>query len=215
MTLRSRSRRLAFAALTAVFTAGVAACSYSPNTIFGAHSDLGVATDRLTWRLTYFGIAVGIFVWALLIYSIIRFRARPQSPTPKQIHGNTAIEITWTLIPAAILAILAVPTVRTIFQTQAPAPANSLQVEVIGHQWWWEFRYPQYNVVTANELYLPVGRPVNFTLHSADVIHSFWIPQLAGDRKSTRLNSSHPSISYAVFCLKKKKPCSRLHGCSA
>lgn len=191
MTLRSRSRRLAFAALTAVFTAGVAACSYNPNTIFGAHSDLGHATDRLTYRLLYFGIGVGVFVWGLLIYAIFRFRARPKSPVPKQIHGNTAIEITWTLIPAAILAILAVPTVRTIFQTQAPAPANSLQVEVIGHQWWWEFRYPQYNVVTANELYLPVGRPVNFTLKSADVIHSFWIPQLAGAKRDVVTNRTN------------------------
>ena len=191
MTLRSRSRRLAFAALTAVLAAGVAACSFDPNTVFGAHSDLGHETDRLTYLLLYFGIAVGVLVGVLLIYAIIRFRARPGSPVPKQTHGNTAIEITWTLIPAAILAFLAVPTVRTIFATQAPAPANSLEVDVIGHQWWWEFRYPQYNVTTANELYLPVGRPVNFKMTSMDVIHSFWIPQLAGAKRDVVTNHTN------------------------
>jgi cytochrome c oxidase subunit II len=98
------------------------------------------------------------------------------------VHGNTTLEIAWTVIPALILAVIAVPTVRTIFKTQATARADALQVEVIGHQWWWEFRYPQYKVVTANELYLPVGRTVNFTLHSADVIHSFWVPALSGKR---------------------------------
>jgi cytochrome c oxidase subunit 2 len=69
-----------------------------------------------------------------------------------------------------------------IFKTQAPAPAGSLQVEVIGHQWWWEFRYPEHGITTANELYLPIGRTVNFAIRTNDVIHSFWIPQLGGKR---------------------------------
>jgi cytochrome c oxidase subunit 2 len=98
------------------------------------------------------------------------------------VHGNTTLEITWTVIPALILAFIAVPTVETIFKTQARAKSDALQVEVIGHQWWWEFRYPQYLVTTANELYLPVGRTVNFSLKSADVLHSFSIPQLGGKR---------------------------------
>jgi cytochrome c oxidase subunit 2 len=83
-----------------------------------------------------------------------------------------------------------VPTVRTIFKTQAKAKADALQVEVIGHQWWWEFRYPQYKITTANELYLPVGRTVNFTLRTEDVLHSFWIPQLGGKRD---LITNHPN----------------------
>ena len=107
-------------------------------------------------------------------------------------HGNTTIEILWTVIPAVILVFLAVPTVRTIFRTQAKAVAGALQVEVVGHQWWWEFRYPQYTrtlpngridtLVTANELYIPAGRTVNFALRTVDVIHSFGIPRLAGTR---------------------------------
>ncbi|HEX5438515.1 MAG TPA: cytochrome c oxidase subunit II [Gemmatimonadaceae bacterium] len=191
MNLRSRARRLAFAALTVVLAAGVAACAHDPNTIFGAHSDLGHATDALTMRLVYFAIGVFIVVEGLLVYAIVRFRRRPNSPVPKQIHGNTAIEITWTLVPAIILALIAVPTIKTIFRTQAPAPAGSLQVEVIGHQWWWEFRYPQYGVVTANELYLPVGRTVSFTLKSNDVIHSFWIPSLAGAKRDVVPNQTN------------------------
>jgi cytochrome c oxidase subunit 2 len=82
------------------------------------------------------------------------------------VHGNTALEITWTVVPLLILVIIGIPTITTIFKTQANAPSNALQVEVVGHQWWWEFRYPQYNVVTANELYLPLGRTVNFSLRS-------------------------------------------------
>jgi cytochrome c oxidase subunit 2 len=98
------------------------------------------------------------------------------------VHGNTTLEIAWTLIPAIILIVIAVPTVRAIFRTQAKAVPGALQVQVIGHQWWWEFKYPQYGITTANELYLPIGRTVNFELHSADVIHSFWIPRLGGKR---------------------------------
>ncbi|MBA3671734.1 MAG: cytochrome c oxidase subunit II, partial [Gemmatimonadaceae bacterium] len=96
--------------------------------------------------------------------------------------GNTTLEILWTAIPAVILAVIAVPTVRTIVTTQAAAKADALQVQVIGHQWWWEFKYPQYGVTTANELYLPIGRTVNFSLKTIDVLHSFWIPQLGGKR---------------------------------
>jgi cytochrome c oxidase subunit 2 len=108
------------------------------------------------------------------------------------VHGNTTMEIAWTVIPLIILIMIAIPTVRTIFRTQAVARSDALQVEVIGHQWWWEFRYPQYTMaglngrtdtlVTANELYLPIGKTVNFTLKSKDVIHSFWIPALGGKR---------------------------------
>jgi cytochrome c oxidase subunit 2 len=92
------------------------------------------------------------------------------------------LEILWTAIPAVILIFIAIPTVRTIFATQAKAAPDALQVEVIGHQWWWEFRYPEYGITTANELYLPKGRTVNFALTTVDVLHSFWIPQLGGKR---------------------------------
>ncbi len=126
-------------------------------------------------------VAVFVFVEGLLLYSVWRYRARPGDPLPAQVHGNTRLEITWTLIPAVILIAILLAT----FQTQAalaepPIGANPITVRVIGHQWWWEFEYPDLGVTTANELHIPVGVPVNVTLESVDVMHSFWVPLLAG-----------------------------------
>jgi cytochrome c oxidase subunit II len=202
-----RARGLA-ATLPLVVAFGLTACAKDfPNTIFGAHSELGRAVDGLNMRLLILGAIVFVLVETLLILAVFKFRSRPGHTEAAQTHGNTTLEVTWTLIPAVILAFIAVPTVKTIFQTQATAVPNALQLEVIGHQWWWEFRYPQYNVVTANELYLPVGRTVNATLKSADVIHSFWIPNLAGGKRDAVSNHANhlwftPDSSYAWngFC---------------
>ncbi|MGQ0714746.1 MAG: cytochrome c oxidase subunit II [Gemmatimonadaceae bacterium] len=183
MTSHSRTRRLAIAALTAVTVAGLAACStVVPNTTLQPRTEFGRAIDALWDTLLFWGTIVFILVEALLIYTILRYRRREGQAAPKHVHGNTTLEIAWTLAPAVILALIAVPTVKTIFVTQANAPRGSMTVEVIGHQWWWEFRYPEYGVTTANELYLPVGRTVNFALTTQDVLHSFWIPQLGGKR---------------------------------
>jgi len=195
MPVPHRPRRPLPAALTAVLTLLALAGCYGPrhpNSIFTSFTewnrDVGVLFDILLWL----GIIVFVFVEALLLYTIWRYRARAGQGRPEQVHGNTKLEILWTVIPALVLVGIAVPTVRTIFRTQAKAKPGALQVEVIGHQWWWEFRYPEYTatgangkpdtLVTANELYLPVGRTVNFTLRTADVLHSFWIPALAGKR---------------------------------
>jgi cytochrome c oxidase subunit 2 len=178
-----RLRRLAPYFLTAALAIIAGACSGPhPNTTFTPHSELGRDIDALWDRLLLLGTIVFVLVEGALIFVIIRYRHRDSTDKPPQTHGSTKLEILWTLIPAVILVFIAIPTVRTIFKTQAPAPAGSLQIEVIGHQWWWEFRYPEYGIVTANEVYVPTGRTVNFTLHSADVIHSFWAPQLGGKR---------------------------------
>ena len=182
MTGHHRARRLFAGALISVLALGLAACSHNPNSTFGAHTELGRAEDHLTYLLLFLGLLVFVVVEGILVFVLLKYRARPGGPEPKQTHGNTTLEVTWTLIPALILAIIAVPTVRTIFETQARAVPSALQVEVIGHQWWWEFRYPEYGVVTANELYLPVGRTANLHLMTKDVIHSFWVPQLGGKR---------------------------------
>ncbi len=178
-------RGLAPLALTALLIAGVAATAGAqqyPNTTFNYTTDLNEATTHLWDSLIFWATIVFVVVEVGILYIIFKFKARPNSPDPKHVHGNTTLEIAWTAIPAVILAFIAVPTVRTIFMTQAKAPANALQVEVIGHQWWWEFRYPEYGITTANELYLPTGRPVNFKLNTVDVLHSFWIPRLGGKR---------------------------------
>ena len=178
-----RPRRLATAALTAMLALTLAACSQDlPNTTFDPHTEFGSAIDSLWDKLLFWGTLVFVFVEAALIFVVFRYRHREGRPEPKHVHGNTTLEILWTVLPAVILVLIAVPTVRTIFRFQAAAPASSIQVNVTGHQWWWEFEYPQYGFRTANELYLPVGRTVSFHLRTQDVLHSFWIPQLGGKR---------------------------------
>ncbi len=179
----SRLRRLlpylAFAALAITLVACTGETTQYPNSTFEPKTDLGRSIDDLWDILLLIGTIVFVLTELALLFVVWKYR---NNKDPKHTHGNTKLEILWTLIPAFILVFIAVPTVRTIFETQAPAPANALKVEVIGHQWWWEFKYPEYGVTTANELYIPVGRTVNFALTTKDVIHSFWIPQMGAKR---------------------------------
>ena len=153
-----------------------------PQTTFRPVTRFGELINELFASVFWWTLLVLVLVEVLLVFIVLRYRAREGSPAPKPVHGHTGLEVAWTLGPAVIVAILAVATVRTVFAVQQPAPEGALEVEVVGHQWWWEFRYPEYGVVTANDLYLPVGRPVHLKLRSADVVHSFWIPQLGGKR---------------------------------
>lgn len=129
-----------------------------------------------------------VVVAGLLAYACIKFRAKPgdDGKEPPQIYGSSQIEMAWTVIPILITVVLIIVTARTIGQIQnAPMPENAVEVRVVGHQWWWEIHYPGYGVVTANEIHIPVSRkdaprPTFLLLQSADVIHSFWVPQLAG-----------------------------------
>ncbi|HEX6511102.1 MAG TPA: cytochrome c oxidase subunit II [Chloroflexota bacterium] len=135
-------------------------------------------------KLTFFAaLGVGIIVEAALVIVLIRYRRR-RAPAglPPQIHGNTPVEVVWTIIPAVLLAVVAFFTTPIIFSTQAAPPSNSLTIRAIGHQWWWEFEYPGLGVVTANEVHMPLGQTATFDLESADVMHSFWLPRLGGKR---------------------------------
>jgi cytochrome c oxidase subunit 2 len=132
--------------------------------------------------------SIFVVVAGLLAIAIIRFRSRKTDPLsePPQIYGSTQVELAWTVIPILIVVVLFLATARIIFAVQdAPKPATALDVTVIGHQFWWEFRYPSLGIVTANELHIPASsdtspRPTFLKLLSSDVNHSFWIPQLAG-----------------------------------
>lgn len=127
-------------------------------------------------------IAAGIFllVEGALLYSLFRYRHRPgREAIPRQIHGNSRLEVAWTIAPALVLAVVAVPTIRTIYEL-AERPTDALRVRVVAHQWWWGSEYPDLGIVTANELHIPTGRQVLVELESADVIHSFGVPRLAG-----------------------------------
>jgi cytochrome c oxidase subunit II len=194
MPVPTRLRRLLAAALPALLAVAFTACSNSqyPNSVFTHFTEFNRDVGYLFNILIYLGTFVFIFVEGILLWTIFRYRRRNENERPKHVHGNTTLEILWTAIPALILAFIAVPTVRTIFKTQAKASSDALFVQVIGHQWWWEFRYPQFTktradgkidtLITANELYIPIGRKVNFSLTSQDVIHSFSVPQLGGKR---------------------------------
>ena len=127
-------------------------------------------------------------VFTLLVYSVVKFRGKAGDTgrEPAQVYGSTQIEMAWTVIPVLIVAVLFLATARVIHAIQdAPKPADALDVTVIGHQYWWEYRYPKLGIVTANELHIPVSDPDHPTptflkLLSADTNHSFWVPELAG-----------------------------------
>jgi cytochrome c oxidase subunit II len=156
-------------------------------------------------RLALFVLAVcgAIFlvVGGLLAYAVMKFRRRANDDRePIQVYGSTQIEMAWTLTPALIVVVLFLTAARVIHQVQdAPEPAGAINVTIVGHQFWWEFRYPQYGVVTANELHVPVSDPVDtaptyLTLLSADTDHSFWVPQLAGKTDLIPNNVNHTWI---------------------
>lgn len=130
---------------------------------------------------------VFVFVQVAIVWMAARFRRRPEDvdgvDEPTQTHGNTALEIGWTVLPAVVLAILAVFNVQVILDMNSAE--DPLDVTVIGHQWWWEYRYDLdgdgvVDIITANEGVIPAGRDIRMNIQSRDVIHSFWIPALAG-----------------------------------
>jgi len=159
------------------------ACSGQfPQSVFAPRSDFSTELAGLFQGIFWWAVAVFVIVESLLLIALARYRARRGAAEPKPVHGHTALEIGWTLAPALILVFIAVPTMRAIFATAGHAPEGALRVEVIGHQWWWEYRYPTLNISAYNELHLPVGTPIQLEMTSADVIHSFWVPRLGGKR---------------------------------
>ena len=150
-----------------------------PMTTFVPKSDTGALVHEV-YKFVFIlaGIVFVIIMAATLIFSLV-YRERP-GQVARQFHGNSRLEVIWTLLPVLIVVAIAVPTYQTMAITTKPPPADALKVIAIGHQWWWEFQYPELGITTANELHLPVNRAVSVTLESKDVIHSFWVPQLTG-----------------------------------
>lgn len=172
------------------FALGGCALRDYPQSTLHPQSDYARGIQHLLETLVFWVVVIFVLVEAALIVTVVRFRSRPGAPDPKPVHGNTMLEVAWTIAPALILAFVAVPTVLTIFKTQAKPPAGALEVKVVGHQWWWEFQYPEYGITTASEMHVPVGRAVAVSLETADVIHSFWFPAVGGKRDlvPTRVN---------------------------
>jgi len=140
-------------------------------------------------------------VFSLLLYAAIKFRKRAGDDLrePLQIYGSDQLELAWTVIPVLIVIVLFMTSARVIHSVQdARQPPGTIEVTVVGHQFWWEYRYPQYGFVTANELHVPVSdathpTPTFLSLLSADTDHSFWIPRLAG---KTDLIPNHPNSTW-------------------
>src|SRR5256885_1654536 len=152
-----------------------------------------VSTPAFAIRdLSFLVLAIVTFIFVVVagvtVYAILRYRRRPgdDDRDPPQVYGSTQIELAWTVVPFLIVIILFLTTTRYIFAIERPAATrDTVEVTVVGNQWWWEIRYPQLGIVTANELHVPVSdaaRPTRtfLKLQSADVAHSFWVPQLAG-----------------------------------
>jgi cytochrome c oxidase subunit II len=183
-TLHARPARVPGLLVLAIGLA-LAGCGLleSPATTLHPRSDFGGTSHRIFLQILRWDTVIFLLVQALLLIAVFRFRERdPAASLPRQVRGSAVLEIIWTLIPAVILAFIAFPTVAAIFRTQAAPPKNALLVKVIGHQWWWEFQYPELGVVTATDLHLPAGRAVSLEIASSDVIHSFWVPGLGGKR---------------------------------
>jgi cytochrome c oxidase subunit 2 len=167
--------------------------------IFAPESTPAHAISHLAGFVLVITGAIFAVVAGLLLYAVVRFRRRANDDgtEPAQVYGSGPIEAAWTTVPFLIVLVLSLATARVIHQLQdARKPAGALDVQVIGHQWWWEVRYPNLGIVTANELHVPVSQsadrsPTFLDLRSADVVHSFWVPRLAGklDLIPNRVNS--------------------------
>src|SRR5665647_3283373 len=173
---RTVARALVLGALLALVVVA-AGCAGGQPDIFRPGGSAGHEIKTLSYQI--FGILAGVLVtvWALLTFVVIKYRRRPEAEA-SQTHGNLTIEIVWTLIPAIIVTVLLVLTVRTTEQIAIPAPGA--QFTAVGHQWWWEFDFPAQGFKTANEVYVAAGRTTSIDVESVDVIHSFWVPQMGG-----------------------------------
>jgi cytochrome c oxidase subunit 2 len=184
-------RVLGASALAAVLLASTfvaAASAVEQPSIFAPVSTPAFIIREVSFFVLGITAVIFVLVSGLGVYAMIRFRRRASDDgqEPPQVYGSQQIELAWTIVPLLIVVVLFLVTARYIYGVERRAqPADALEVTIIGHQWWWEIRYPKLGIVTANELHVPISvaarpMPTYITLQSADVIHSFWIPQLAG-----------------------------------
>lgn len=190
---RSKRRTMAFRSITLLSLLAMAAAALlpivanaeNPYTTISPKSDVGGDIQFLYKVVFWMALVVFIGVQFGIAYTALRYRRRhDDEPRPEQIHGNKTLEIAWTIIPAVILIVIFIPTVRTMYDFDAAANNGEYQISVYGKQWWWEVQYNRPDsvatVITANEIYVPVGKKIQFDLYTNNVIHSFWVPQLSG-----------------------------------
>lgn len=202
MSPLTRLRRFRLPALVVALGLLTGACTddVQPQNVLAPEGPIARQLDNL-WN-PVFAVATVIFVivQALVIWVALRYRRRNDDESPKQIHGHTGLELGWTITPALILAVVGVATVSNIGQLdEIPKGDDVLQVKVIGHQWWWEYQYPEAGIVTANEMHIPAEAQIDVRITSADVIHSFWPPKLAGKLDAVPGRENHMEIdTYGV-----------------
>lgn len=180
-----KSRSVLFGLMAAFFLFAVG-CTKDGQSTWEAFGPVAQKQLDLFNVILWVMVAVFILVEGVLVYAIVRYRRRPGDAKPPQIHGKTSLEIVLTIIPTILVLALGIWSVFTLFELEEPPTdgPTPLQVTVTGHQWWFEFEYPDAGngkkIITANEMRIPVDRPIQITLESDDVIHSFWVPKLAG-----------------------------------
>ena len=198
--------RLLVAALLVAVVLLLVGCGSGDQNTFAAEGDVArKQRDLLIFWVLGPAAIIFVLVQGVLIYAVIRFRRRKGQGLPEQVHGNTRLEIAWTIAPAILLLIIAVPTVDAIFDLGRDPDPDALLVRVTGRQWAWEFEYLDDDYVTSgsnpscvaaglrepraeegqplcvvDELHIPVGRQIAIELEAFDVNHSFWVPRLAG-----------------------------------
>ncbi len=190
---RFTARRLVPVAVLLLVALLVVACS-APQSTINPKSNHAQSIQDLYRLVFWIGALIFVLVSALAVIFSVAFRERPGREA-RQIHGNTRLEILWTFVPVVILIAIAVPTFKTIVDINGTPPANSLKVTATGHQWWFEFAYPDQGFETANELHLVVNKPVDISILSVDVIHSLWMPQLMGKVDMVPGHENHMSFT--------------------
>ncbi len=179
-----------FGKLTAILLPFIlTGCSRSPSIIAPASTSAKAITD-LMWGFSGVAGLGFIIVEGLLLFTLFRFRHKDgtqliKATLPKQIEGNRVLEVVWTIVPAVLLLMIFIFTVSTLWAIKnrpslVPPDNQVVNINVTGHQWWWEFRYPDLDITTAQEMHVPVNSLVFISVDSADVIHSFWVPQMGG-----------------------------------
>jgi len=200
-SLLRRAVSLALLQTISCFAAFAQKSPLSPTNIFAPDSTPAHSIFRISAFVLEITGAIFVVVFSLIAYAVIKFRERKgdEEFEPPQVYGSNQMEVAWTILPVLIVVVLFLSTAQVIHRVQdAPPPSDAIQVTVVGHQFWWEYRYPQYGFTSANELHVPVSDPNSPTptylkLLSDDVDHSFWVPRLAG---KTDLIPNHPNSTW-------------------
>jgi cytochrome c oxidase subunit 2 len=182
--------RLALAGLGVLAALALAACAGGVTSPLMPAATNAKAIYDLFLVVYAISALVFVVVAAALLYAAVRFSRNKDKALPPQIEGNVRLEIAWTVLPAVVLVAVFVFSLQTLFAITRERPAagqtdSAVHVRVIGHRWWWEFVYPGLNITTANDLHVPAGVDLEFDVESVDVVHSFWVPQLAGQKDAT------------------------------